>query len=138
VTRLDSVPLGIVVNRDGERFYDEGEDFWPKRYAVWGRFVADQPDQVAYSIVDAKAIGRFMPPVFTGQKSDTIEGLARVEQHSLADSAHAAFVEPAGEHLAVDLAVDVQWKFSHSDYSLGDHFTRQPLSQPLYQRTGVD
>jgi len=77
VTRLDSVPLGIVVNRDARRFYDEGEDFWPKRYAVWGRFVADQPGQVAYSIIDSKAIGRFMPPVFTGQKSDTIEGLAR-------------------------------------------------------------
>ncbi len=76
VTRLDSVPLGIVVNRDARRFYDEGEDFWPKRYAVWGRFVADQPDQVAYSIVDAKAAGRFMPPVFTGEKADTIEALA--------------------------------------------------------------
>jgi hypothetical protein len=34
------VPLGIVVNRDGERFYDEGEDFWPKRYAIWGKLVA--------------------------------------------------------------------------------------------------
>ncbi len=76
VTRLDSVPLGIVVNKDANRFYDEGEDFWPKRYAVWGRFVADQPDQVAYSIVDAKAAGRFMPPVFTGQKASTIEELA--------------------------------------------------------------
>ena len=46
VTRLDCVPFGIVVNRDGERFYDEGEDFWPKRYAIWGRLVAAQPDQV--------------------------------------------------------------------------------------------
>ena len=61
VTRLDSVPFGIVVNRDGERFYDEGEDFWPKRYAIWGGLIAQQPDQIAYSIVDAKAIGRFMP-----------------------------------------------------------------------------
>ena len=43
VTRLDCVPFGIVVNRDGERFYDEGEDFWPKRYAIWGRLVAQQP-----------------------------------------------------------------------------------------------
>jgi tricarballylate dehydrogenase len=77
VTRLDSVPLGIVVNRDAQRFYDEGEDFWPKRYAVWGRFVADQPGQVAYSIVDAKPAGRYMPPVFTGEKADTIEGLAQ-------------------------------------------------------------
>ena len=64
VTRLDSIPLGIVVNRHGDRFYDEGEDYWPKRYAIWGRLVAQQPDQIAYSIVDAKAIGRFMPSVF--------------------------------------------------------------------------
>jgi tricarballylate dehydrogenase len=28
-----------------ERFYDEGEDFWPKRYAIWGRLVAQQPGQ---------------------------------------------------------------------------------------------
>jgi hypothetical protein len=40
VTRLDCVPFSIVVNRDGERFYDEGEDVWPKRYAIWGRLVA--------------------------------------------------------------------------------------------------
>jgi len=39
VTRLDSLPLGIVVNNAGERFYDEGEDLWPKRYAIWGRLV---------------------------------------------------------------------------------------------------
>ena len=64
VTRLDSVPLGIVVNRHGDRFYDEGEDYWPKRYAIWGRLVAQQPDQIAYSIIDAKAVGRFMPSVF--------------------------------------------------------------------------
>ncbi len=50
VTRLDCVPFSIVVNRDGERFYDEGEDFWPKRYAIWGRLVAQQPGQIAYSI----------------------------------------------------------------------------------------
>ena len=64
VTRLDCVSLGIVVNKHGDRFYDEGEDFWPKRYAIWGRLVAQQPDQIAYSIIDAKAVGRFMPSVF--------------------------------------------------------------------------
>jgi tricarballylate dehydrogenase len=63
VTRLDCVPLGIVVNAQGERFYDEGEDFWPKRYAIWGKLVARQPGEVAYSIVDAKVRGRFMPSV---------------------------------------------------------------------------
>ena len=47
-TRLDSIPFGIVVNRDGRRFYDEGEDIWPKRYAIWGRNIAEQPGQIAY------------------------------------------------------------------------------------------
>ncbi len=65
-TRIDCVSLGVVVNREAERFYDEGEDFWPKRYAIWGRLVAQQPGQIGYSIIDSKAIGRFMPPVFPG------------------------------------------------------------------------
>lgn len=76
-TRVDCVSLGIVVNRDGRRFYDEGEDFWPKRYAIWGRLVALQPGQVAHSVIDAKAVGRFMPPVFEGARADTLEDLAR-------------------------------------------------------------
>jgi len=77
VTRLDSVPLGIAVNRHGERFYDEGEDFWPKRYAIWGKLVAAQPEQIAYSIVDAKVRGRFMPSVFPPIEAGTIRELAR-------------------------------------------------------------
>jgi len=76
-TRIDCVSLGVVVNRDAERFYDEGEDFWPKRYAIWGRLVAQQPGQIGYSIIDSKAIGRFMPPVFPGEKADTLAELAR-------------------------------------------------------------
>jgi tricarballylate dehydrogenase len=76
VTRVDAVSLGIVVNREAKRFYDEGEDFWPKRYAIWGRLVAGQPDQIAYAIIDAKAMGRFMPPVFPPFKASSIKELA--------------------------------------------------------------
>ena len=76
VTRVDCVSLGIMVNREGLRFYDEGEDFWPKRYAIWGRLVAKQPGQIAHSIIDAKAVGRFMPPVFRGVRADSLEALA--------------------------------------------------------------
>jgi tricarballylate dehydrogenase len=76
-TRVDCVSLGIMVNRKAERFYDEGEDFWPKRYAIWGRLVAHQPGQIGYSIIDSKAIGRFMPPVFPGVKADSLPELAR-------------------------------------------------------------
>lgn len=77
VTRLDCVPFSIVVNRDAERFYDEGEDVWPKRYAIWGRLVAAQPDQVGYAIIDSKSIDLFMPSVFPPIKADTIEDLGR-------------------------------------------------------------
>lgn len=76
-TRVDCVSLGVVVNKHAQRFYDEGEDFWPKRYAIWGRLVAMQPGQLAYSVIDAKAVGRFMPPVFPGEKADSLEQLAR-------------------------------------------------------------
>ncbi len=76
-TRIDCVSLGVVVNCQAKRFYDEGEDFWPKRYAVWGRLVAQQPGQVGYSIIDAKASGRFMPPVFPGVRADTLPELAQ-------------------------------------------------------------
>jgi tricarballylate dehydrogenase len=76
VTRLDSVPLGIVVNKLGARFYDEGEDFWPKRYAIWGRLIAMQPDQIAYSIVDATVTGKFMPSVFPPLVASSIRELA--------------------------------------------------------------
>lgn len=75
-TRIDCVSLGIVVNKHAKRFYDEGEDFWPKRYAIWGRLVAQQPDQIAYSIIDSKSIGRFMPPVFSGNESHSLDELA--------------------------------------------------------------
>jgi tricarballylate dehydrogenase len=75
-TRIDCVSLGIVVNQEARRFYDEGEDFWPKRYAIWGRLVARQPGQIAYSIIDAKSVGRFMPPVFPGVQADSLPELA--------------------------------------------------------------
>ncbi|MEJ1164055.1 FAD-dependent tricarballylate dehydrogenase TcuA [Variovorax sp. CCNWLW186] len=76
-TRIDCVSLGVVVNREAQRFYDEGEDFWPKRYAIWGRLVAQQPGQIAWSVIDQKAVGRFMPPVFTGTQANTLGELAR-------------------------------------------------------------
>jgi tricarballylate dehydrogenase len=76
VTRLDSVPFGIVVNNDARRFYDEGEDFWPKRYAIWGGLIARQSDQIAYSIVDARAMGSFMPSVFPPIEAESIDELA--------------------------------------------------------------
>jgi tricarballylate dehydrogenase len=77
VTRLDCVPFSVVVDRDGNRFYDEGEDVWPKRYAIWGRLVAQRPGQIAYAIVDSKAASLFMPSVFPAIRADSIAELAQ-------------------------------------------------------------
>src|SRR5271169_2046446 len=76
ITRHDSVVFGIVVNRNAERFYDEGEDIWPKRYAIWGRLVAAQPGQIAYIIFDASSRNSFMPTLFPPIEADSIAGLA--------------------------------------------------------------
>lgn len=75
-TRVDCVPLGVVVNHEGKRFYDEGEDFWPKRYAIWGRLVAQQRGQIAWSIIDHRSMGRFMPTVFPPTQANSIPELA--------------------------------------------------------------
>ena len=122
-TRIDCVSLGVVVNREARRFYDEGEDFWPKRYAIWGRLVAQQPGQVGYSIIDAKAIGRFMPPVFPGVQANSLPELAQqlgldvptfmqtlnaynaacqpgTFDHTVLDDCHTAGIEPAKTHWA--------------------------------------
>jgi tricarballylate dehydrogenase len=76
VTRLDATPFGIVVNRDARRFYDEGEDIWPKRYAIWGTLIAAQPGQIAFCIVDSKTIDKFLPPMFPPYRADSFEALA--------------------------------------------------------------
>ena len=76
ITRLDCVVFGIVVNKNAVRFYDEGEDIWPKRYAIWGRLVAAQPNQIAYIIFDATSRNSFMPSLFPPIEAASIAELA--------------------------------------------------------------
>jgi tricarballylate dehydrogenase len=76
ITRHDSVVFGIVVNKNAARFYDEGEDIWPKRYAIWGRLVAAQPDQIAYIIFDSTVRNSFMPTLFPPIEAGSIAQLA--------------------------------------------------------------
>jgi tricarballylate dehydrogenase len=97
-TRLDSIPFGIVVNADGRRFYDEGEDIWPKRYAIWGGNLARQPGQIGYALWDAKVQGLFLPPMYGAYRDDTLAGLAR--QLGLDPGAVAATAD--GFNAAVD------------------------------------
>jgi len=77
VSRLDCIPFGIVVDQEARRFYNEGEDIWPKRYAIWGRLVALRPKQIAYAILDTKSETLFLPSVFPAIRADTIRELAQ-------------------------------------------------------------
>lgn len=49
-----SYTLGIVVNREGRRFIDEGADFHTQTYAKYGAAVLRQPGLTAYQIFDSK------------------------------------------------------------------------------------
>lgn len=46
--------FGIMVNRDGDRFVDEGADFKNYTYAKYGRSILEQPGQVAWQVFDAQ------------------------------------------------------------------------------------
>ena len=75
-TRIDAIPYAIVLNADAKRFYDEGEEIWPKRYATWGGNIAAQRDQIAYAIWDRKSDGLFLPPMYGTYTADTVAELA--------------------------------------------------------------
>lgn len=52
--RKISYPWGIVLNADGDRFVDEGEDFRNFTYAKFGKEVIKQPNQIGWQIFDHK------------------------------------------------------------------------------------
>jgi len=76
VTRVDSIPFSIVLNSDGERFSDEGEDLWPMRYATWGGLIGQQPGQKVFSIFDAKVVGTFIGGAYPSVVAGSIAELA--------------------------------------------------------------
>lgn len=75
-----SYTFGIVVNKNGERFIDEGADFRNYTYAKYGHEVLRQPEQVAWQIYDGKTLhlltDEYRTRLVTKVRADTIEGLA--------------------------------------------------------------
>ncbi|KAJ5280626.1 hypothetical protein N7478_005998 [Penicillium angulare] len=74
-------PLGIMVNRDGKRFVDEGFDMRNYTYAMIGRRILAQPGQVAFQIWDARTTDwlrseEYRPEVTRHLTGSTIEELA--------------------------------------------------------------
>ena len=72
--------LGITVNTEGVRFYNEGEASHAYTYAKTGRAILAQPGGVAYQIYDRKGIGMFHfnnNGQATYVEANTIEDLAK-------------------------------------------------------------
>ncbi|MFP7364630.1 FAD-dependent tricarballylate dehydrogenase TcuA [Corynebacterium callunae] len=73
--------LGVVVNKNGERFLDEGADFRNYTYAKYGKEILKQPDSIAYQIFDATLrpmlrTEEYDMPEISVQQADTVEELA--------------------------------------------------------------
>jgi tricarballylate dehydrogenase len=75
-----SYPIGVVVNREGRRFVDEGADFRNYTYAKYGREILRQPGRQAFQLFDKKTIpllrDEYRMPRATKARADTIDALA--------------------------------------------------------------
>jgi Succinate dehydrogenase/fumarate reductase, flavoprotein subunit len=85
-------PLGIMVNRDGERFVDEGFDMRNYTYAMIGQRVLQQPGQVTFQVWDARTVAWLRGEEYRGEVVQCIEGASLEE---LAEKCvEVGFVDP--------------------------------------------
>ena len=105
-----SYPLSVMVNADGERFVDEGEDLGGLTYAKTGRAILEQPSAVAYQIFDRKTVDLIEERYSTGNPvvADTFEeladrlGLDRSKLRRTIDDFNAAVGEGSFDPIARD------------------------------------
>jgi tricarballylate dehydrogenase len=75
-----SYAFGLMVNKRGARFVDEGADFRNFTYAKYGAKVIEQPGQMAWQVFDAR-MAEFLRDEYRGRTSKvtggTLEDLAR-------------------------------------------------------------
>ncbi|HVX75591.1 MAG TPA: FAD-dependent tricarballylate dehydrogenase TcuA [Bradyrhizobium sp.] len=76
ITRVTAIPHGIVVDRGGRRFHDEGEDARKTHFAQWGARIAGCPGQIAYLILDAEGLAKALPSALPPIRADTLGALA--------------------------------------------------------------
>ena len=80
---------GIMINRKGRRFVDEGEDGALFTYAKFGRAILAEPGAKAYQLFDSKVVHLLEPRYSTSKPitSDTLEGL--IDQLDIDDKEQA-------------------------------------------------
>jgi tricarballylate dehydrogenase len=75
-------PFGILVNRDGQRFLDEGADFRNYTYAKYGREILRQPGSIAYQIFDQN-----LRPLLRAEEYE-MPGVSEVRAETISELAH--------------------------------------------------
>jgi tricarballylate dehydrogenase len=82
-----SYPLGLVVNRDGERFLDEGADFRNYTYARYGAEILRQPGAIAAQLFDARTA-----PLLRSVEYES-PGASKVQAESIGELADALEID---------------------------------------------
>lgn len=74
--RINGYQYSVTLNRGGDRFIDEGEDFLLKTYAKFGQKVYDQPKQRAFVVFDSTVDDLVVSQIDTDPvEAETIEEL---------------------------------------------------------------
>lgn len=81
--------LGLLINKEGKRFLDEGADFRNYTYAKYGKVILEQPDSLAFQIFDAK-----LRPELRTEEYD-MPGISVMEADTLEELAEKIGVDPA-------------------------------------------
>ena len=84
-----SYPFGVMINRDGKRFLNEGEDVGMYTYAKYGGRILSEPGSLAWQVFDQRTVHLLEPRYNTSEpiSADTLEEL--VEQLDVDDKAQA-------------------------------------------------
>lgn len=78
VSRVDGMPLGLVVGADGRRWRDEGAPAGPARFATWGQALAARPDPRGWLLLTPEAAARLPPMLYPPLRADGPAALARL------------------------------------------------------------
>jgi tricarballylate dehydrogenase len=85
-----SYPLGLVVNRVGERFLDEGADFRNYTYARYGVEILRQPGSIAFQLFDAQTASLLRTDEYASP------GVSRAEAETVRELAGALGIDAPG------------------------------------------
>jgi tricarballylate dehydrogenase len=137
-----SYPLSIMINAEGKRFVDEGQDFYNYTYAKYGAEVLKQTGQYAYQVFDAKT-KPLLKKEYSGREvtkfvANTLEELAA----KLEGVDPQAFLKTARDFNA---AVKTDVAFNHAirdgrctvGLDLNKSNWANPLDTPPYEAYGV-